>query len=195
MMKRKILIGTLASALVLGGAFAVGATNNDGSNSVEGTNQSENEMITVEEVEKAALKEVAGKVEGIELERKRDQMMYEVEVEKDHIDYDVYIDAHTGELYSVNQDDDFDDDDSVASKSEDDSTVNGNPTQTNQVTISQAEAINIAEKATNGKMHEIEKDEDDGFFKYEVELKTDRGEAEVEIDAVTGKILEVEFAD
>ena len=147
-MKRKVLIGSLASVFVLGGAFAVGATNNDGSNSVEGTNQSENKIITIEEAEKAALKEVAGKVENIELlERKRDQMMYEVEVEKDHIDYDVYIDAHTGELYSVNQEDDFDDDDSVASKSDDDSTVNGNSRQTNEGTISQAEAINIAEKA------------------------------------------------
>lgn len=185
-MKRKILVGTLASVFVLGGAFAVGATNNDRSDLVEGTNQSENKMITIEEAKKAALKEVNGKVESVELEGKRDKVLYEVDIEKDHIDYDVYIDAHTGELYSINQDDDFDDDDS---------TVSGNQTQKNEGTISQSEAINIAEKATNGKMHEIEKDEDDGRIKYEIELKTDRGEAEVEIDAVTGKILEVEFDD
>lgn len=195
MMKRKVLIGTLASALVLGGAFAVGATNNDGSNSVEGTNQSKNEMITIEEAEKAALKEVAGKVESIELERKLDKMIYEVEIEKDYMDYDVYIDANTRELHSVNQDDDFDDDDSVAYKSDDASKANANPTQTNEVTISQAEAVKIAEKEVNGKMHEIEKEEDDGLIKYKVELKTNRGEAEVDIDAVTGKILEVEFDD
>ena len=53
----------------------------------------------------------------------------------------------------------------------------------------------LKKQGTNGKMHEIEKDEDDGRIKYEIELKTDRGEAEVEIDTVTGKILEVEFAD
>ena len=31
-MKRKVLIGTVVSALVLGGAFVVGASNNDDSN-------------------------------------------------------------------------------------------------------------------------------------------------------------------
>ena len=44
-------------------------------------------------------------------------------------------------------------------------------------------------------MVEIEKDEDDGLIKYEVELNTDRGEAEVEIDASTGKVLDVEWVD
>ncbi|MCQ6274471.1 PepSY domain-containing protein [Bacillus sp. V3B] len=192
MMKRKVFMGTLATALVLGGAFAVGATNNE-SNLVEATNK--NEMITVEEAGKVALQEVDGKVESIELESKRDKVVYEVEVEKGHIDYDVYVDAHTGELYSVKQDDDFNDDNSITYEKVDLSAANGNLTQTNEGTISQAEAVKFAEKAVNGKMHEIEKDEDDGFFKYEIELKTDRGEAEVEIDAVTGKILEVEFDD
>ena len=31
-MKRKVLIGTVVTALVLGGAFVVGASNNDDSN-------------------------------------------------------------------------------------------------------------------------------------------------------------------
>ena len=62
-------------------------------------------------------------------------------------------------------------------------------------TISQADATAIAEKAVNGKVVEIEKDEDDDLIKYEVELKTDRGEAEVEIDASTGKLLDVEWDD
>ena len=44
-------------------------------------------------------------------------------------------------------------------------------------------------------MVEIELDEDDGFIKYEVELRTDRGEAEVEIDASTGNVLNVEWDD
>ena len=65
----------------------------------------------------------------------------------------------------------------------------------NKNIISQADAIAIAEKAVNGKVVEIEKDKDDGLIKYEVELKTDRGEAEVEIDASTGKVLDVEWDD
>ena len=73
--------------------------------------------------------------------------------------------------------------------------IHDNVYQNNKNIISQADATAIAEKAVNGKVVEIEKDEDDGLIKYEVELKTDRGEAEVEIDASTGKVLEVEWDD
>ena len=44
-------------------------------------------------------------------------------------------------------------------------------------------------------MVEIALDEDDRLIKYEVALKTTRAKAEVEIDAVTGKVLEVEWDD
>ena len=101
--------------------------------------------------------------------------MYEVEIEKDDVDYDLSIDAYTGEIYSFDRDDD----------------------DWNQNTniISNTDAMAIAEKAVNGNVVEIEKDEDDGIIKYEVELKTDHGEAEVEIDASTGKVLEVEWGN
>ena len=72
--------------------------------------------------------------------------------------------------------------------------VNANNTQINN-TISQAQAIKIAEEAVNGKMTEIDKDQDDGLLQYEVELRTDRGKAEVDVDASTGKVLKVEFDD
>ena len=36
--------------------------------------------------------------------------MYKVEVEKDNVEYDVYIEASTGKVSSVNQDDNNDDD-------------------------------------------------------------------------------------
>ena len=94
----------------------------------------------------------------------------------------LHIDAYSGEIYTIDRDNDDDNNHSH----------NG---QNNQNIISQADAIAIAEKAVNGKVVEIEKDEDDGLIKYEVELKTDRGEAEVEIDASTGKVLEVELDD
>ncbi len=44
-------------------------------------------------------------------------------------------------------------------------------------------------------MTEIKKDQDDGILQYEVELGTDRGEAEVNVDVTTGKVLKVEFDD
>ena len=127
-------------------------------------------------LKKSHFKKWDGTVEEIELERKSGKIVYEVDVEKNDIDYDLYIDAHYGEIYYVDRDDDhFDDDDDFSNSNQ------------NTNIISQADAIAIAEKAVNGKVVEIEIDEDDGFIKYEVELKTDRGEAEVEMNASTGK--------
>ncbi|MGA9845219.1 MAG: PepSY domain-containing protein [Nitrososphaeraceae archaeon] len=180
-MKKKLLIGTLGAALVFGGALAVSATNND---DVSKTNKTkvEKTFLSTDEVEKIALKEVAGIVEEIELEKQAGKSVYEVDIEKDNIDYTLHIDAYSGEIYTIDSDNDDDNNHSH----------NG---QNNQNIISQADAIAIAEKAVNGKVVEIEKDEDDGLIKYEVELKTDRGEVKVEIDASTGKVLEVELDD
>lgn len=221
-MKRKVLIGTVVSALVLGGAFVVGASNNDDSNSSKSTtsnslnsiSKSENEKISIEEAETIALKEVKGIVDSVELKQKSDKVFYKVEVENDDLEYDVYIDAITGKVTSVNQDDQYDDDfdddqydddknddkyddnsdDDLVGDDDDSSSVNANNTQINN-TISQAQAIKIAEEAVNGKMTEIDKDQDDGLLQYEVELRTDRGKAEVDVDASTGKVLKVEFDD
>ena len=117
-MKRKVLIGTVVSALVLGGAFVVGASNNDDSNSSKSTtsnslnsiSKSGNEKISIEEAETIALKEVKGIVDSVELKQKSDKVFYKVEVENDDLEYDVYIDAITGKVTSVNQDDQYDDD-------------------------------------------------------------------------------------
>ena len=183
-MKKKMVIGTLSAALVLGGAIAVGASNNADGSKVDAQANNAKTFLALDEVKKIALQEVDGVVEEIELEKESNKAVYEVDIEKDDIDYDLYIDAYSGEIYSVDRDDHNDDDD-----------INDTNLSNNKNTISQADATAIAEKAVNGKVIEIEKDEDDGLIKYEVELKTDRGEAEVEIDASTGKVLNVEWDD
>ena len=178
-MKRKVLIGTVVTALVLGGAFIVGASNNDDSNplraasdhSLNNTNKIDNEKITIEEAKTIALKEVNGEVESIELEQKLDKLLYKVKIAKDNVEYDVYIEASTGKVSSVNQDDNNDDDkfddhsaddkyddnndddivgddDGSNIKQKDSSAVNAINTQINE-TISQDQAIKIAEEAVN----------------------------------------------
>jgi uncharacterized membrane protein YkoI len=183
-MKKKMVIGTLSAALVFGGAFAVGASNNDDTSKVDAKANNAKTFLTLDEVKKVALQEVDGVVEEIELENESNKAVYEVDIEKNDIDYDLYIDAYSGEIYSVDRDDHNNDDD-----------IDDDNLSNNKNTISQADATAIAEKAVNGKVVEIEKDEDDGLIKYEVELNTDRGEAEVEIDASTGKVLDVEWDD
>jgi uncharacterized membrane protein YkoI len=173
-----VLIGTLGAALVFGGAFAVGATGNDGVNKTK----NEKTILSTDEVKKIAVQEVAGVVEEIELENESGRLVYEVDIENDDVDYDLHIDAYSGEIYAIDRNDD-------------DYVTPSNSGQNHKNIISQADAIAITEKAVNGKVVEIEKDEDDGLIKYEVELKTDRGEAEVEIDASSGKVLDVEWDD
>ena len=110
-MKKKMVIGTLSAAFVLGGAFAVGASNNDDGSKVDVKVNNTKTILSLDEVKKIALQEVDGVVEEIELERESNTAVYEVDIEKDNIDYDLHIDAYSGEIYSVDRDDDGDDDD------------------------------------------------------------------------------------
>ena len=103
-MKKKMIIGTLSAVFVLGGAFAVGASNNDDGTKVEGKANNTKTILGYDEVKKIALQEVDGVVEEIELEREANTAVYEVDIEKDDIDYDLHIDAYSGEVYSVDRD-------------------------------------------------------------------------------------------
>ena len=48
-------------------------------------------------LKKIALQKVDGVVEEIELEKEANTAVYEVDIEKDNIDYDLHIDAYSGE--------------------------------------------------------------------------------------------------
>jgi uncharacterized membrane protein YkoI len=58
--------------------------------------------------------------------------------------------------------------------------------------ISEDEAKAIAEEETGGVAGDVTTEKEDGKLVYEVQVTTDQGPAEVEIDANTGEVLEVE---
>lgn len=89
----------------------------------------------------------------------------------------------------VDRDDDDDDDD------KDDNKANANHKNKKQNIITAEKAISITQKKYPGQLKEIELDNDDGKQVYEIEIQTKRGEVELEIDAKTGKILDVDFDD
>lgn len=180
---KKLVPITLAAALILGGSMAVkqGFAQKDDQQKVEV--KQTNEAIGMEEAKAAALKQVNGTVESVELESKNGQTYYEVDIDKDKKDYDIYVDAYTAEILKVeenNFDDDLDDQIS---------------TKTTEALLSQQEAMAIATKQITGEVVKIELDKDDGRYEYEMELKTDKGEADITIDAETGKVLELELDD
>lgn len=193
-MKKKIIIAMIAAAILLGGSFAVGAANL-GLSIVEPTEtEGKKEMISADKAEQIASSEVEGKVESVELERKNGKLYYEVEIENGAVDYDVYVDAYTGEILSIEQDNDDSNvapDDNIQTNDDKKAAAvkTANSKKTNLITLEQA--IQIAEKAVNGKVYSVEKDDDE----YELELKTDKGEVEIEIHAETGKIIEIDYDD
>ncbi|WP_370221820.1 PepSY domain-containing protein [Cytobacillus sp.] len=181
-MNKKFAVISLAGAVLLGGAVAAGAADTNGKGSTGSKIEAVQDLITVEEAKKIALSEAEGRVESIELERANGNQYYEIDIENGTEDFDIKINALDGKVISFNKERDDDNDQSEKE-------VYG------ENIISEQKAIEIAEKEVNGTMKEIEIDEDDGQILYEVELQTKKGEADVDIDAETGKVLKVELGD
>lgn len=113
----------------------------------------------------------------IEFEYKSGKAIYEVEFETNDKEYDIEIDALSGNIIKCE--------------------VENKKVNTNNV-ISKEKAKNIAlnnAKVTNYYDYEIEFDSDDGI--YEISFETSTKEYEYEINAITGKILarEIDLKD
>ncbi|MBP2245881.1 PepSY domain-containing protein [Paenibacillus xylanexedens] len=198
MNKHKLWIGSLSAAVLLGGS-AVAASGNVNGQSVQTTptsttqsvTQNQNstgEMLNASQAKALALKAADGKVDDVDLERRNGQTFYEVEIDrKGTNDVVVRLDAYTGKILAVVNDEDYDDDDDYKG------TATGNTSNNSaskQVKLTATQASNIALKqVTGGKVTKVELDHDDGRYVYEIELRTAQGEADVDIDANTGKVL------
>jgi uncharacterized membrane protein YkoI len=137
-MNKKLLVGTLSVLLVLGGAVAVGATDDN--------SKSKSQTVPMD-------------VEGqkVEVETEHGQTFYKVE----------------------------NDDDNQASTTQTESTP----------AISVEEASKIALNKVSGTITKMEKEYEHGRLEYDFDVQTNRGEAEVSVDAETGKITDVEYDD
>ncbi len=59
--------------------------------------------------------------------------------------------------------------------------------------LTKQEAIAIALEQFSGKVDDVDLEDEDGRLIYEIEIESSRGEAEIEIDAYTGKVLLVDI--
>jgi uncharacterized membrane protein YkoI len=152
-MKKKVLIGVVSSLLVLGGAFAVGASKNDSrpDDSIHLDDKSQGINLGTQ-----SLPEIKEGQE-IELETEHGQTFYKIE--------------------------------------SDDDSSNSTASQTNTSALSVEEAAKIATNEVNGTITEVEKEMEHGRLEYKIEIQSDQGEADVRVDAETGKITRVEFDD
>jgi uncharacterized membrane protein YkoI len=200
MKKRLVWVGVLSAAVLIGSAI--------GASAVKSISASGTDLIGREKAKAAALQVVDGKIEDIDLEREGGRVYYDVEIEtKDRVDYDVWIDAHSGAVLHSRIDDD--DDDRLAATAAPAATAKPAETNNSKATaapsssaaastvtggssISADQAGKIAAADTGGKVVKVEKDRDDGSLVYEVKLSVTGGKAEVEVDASTGKITEID---
>lgn len=177
MKKRNILLGVILASVSFGSVLAAV------------TNYSQ--VISMEKAEAIAKSKVPGAtITSIELDYGLRGPIYDIEMYLNSYEYDLKLNATTGagisihkeyENHRVNQ--------SVISN-------NLNQTEVSKTTLTANEAQVIAlQQVPNAEVEKIELDMKHGQPVYEVELRKGYSEYDVEIDAITGTVLQCKIED
>src|SRR5699024_8760630 len=149
----------------------------------------------------------------IELENEYNQLVYEVDLEDDGRQYELILDANSGEVLKIEEklnstkqekkalnDDEQDEqkekqsDQKATNKEKESEAPAKSSTKDEQKTVIDVhDAVEFALKEFTGTVTEIELDEDDGRFIYEIEIKSGNEKAEFDNDVYTGEILSIEI--
>ncbi|MGG4342605.1 PepSY domain-containing protein [Paenibacillus lautus] len=184
MNKRTLWAGVLSVAIAGSGVYGYNAVQAAGSGqtTAAGTQaaaKQQQQLIGMEKAEQLALAAANGKVESMDIDRKKGKLVYDVEIQQNNRDVDVWIDAYTGKSLGVRVDRDDNDDDRDS--------IPGN-------LIGAGKASTIAVKhVKSGTAVEVDLDHDDGRWVYDVEVKTAKGSSEVEVNAVSGKVIKAKY--
>lgn len=167
---------------------------NDGNKGNKGSTASySGGQVTYDYAKSVALKHVGAKENqirdyDIELDRENGKLVYEISFDYNGYEYDIYLDAATGEV--------------LRNKKEPEKAVKPTPAPAKDKTISRSEAKTIALKHAGVKAsqiwdYEIELDNEDGIKSYEISFNAGKFEYEYDIKASNGKIIKSkkEFSD
>ena len=201
---KKLFIGLTISAAVFGG-FALAQSMTPGS--AANQEAASKKLITAQEAKDIALKEVNGTITESDYDRDDKRPHYEFEIQSNKEEVNIEVDAETGKATiteretikaaAVNekvQDTDDEDDRAAVTQTTEKATAAAPKAAAKQKeVITKAEAINIAKTVAKGTVTKVEldNDDDDQSQKYELEFKDGHVEYDVEVDAYTGKVLEV----
>jgi len=143
-------------------------------------------IITAEKATEIAINKIGGELKNIELEKENGKTIYEVDLAvSGYKDIELDIDALSGEIIKVEKE-------LKKETKEKMKETNVKPQKSNEnTTITEEKAISIALGDLNGKVIEVDFDEDDN--EYEIEYITDNKKVEIKIHSQTGKILEEEY--
>ena len=127
-----------------------------------------------------AVNAVPGVFQEVEIENEDGIMLYNVEIKDGQITREVKI-SFQGEIISI--------------ESEEDEEVAPEELRRINGIITEEQAIEIALGKVSGRVIEVETEREDGRLLYEIAIKDGSDITEVEIDAETGEILEIERED
>ncbi|RFA33643.1 hypothetical protein CAI16_13875 [Virgibacillus dokdonensis] len=162
--------------------------------------------ITKVEAEKIISSQYPGSLEG-DIQKEENNDYYVASIEHKGKQYEIKIHEKTGEVIQLNEVSTGNKDDRKASEQKENNDTNGaeNSEQASEpdkkqdnnagqnVVISEEKAKELALEEFAGTFDELELDEEDGRFVYEVKIVHGEDEAEITIDAFTGEILFTEI--
>jgi uncharacterized membrane protein YkoI len=144
----------------------------------EGQEMEAGQTISVEEAIAAAQGVATGAVDDVEIERRGDLLVFDIEVGST----DVVVNAHDGSIVAVEEDRDDDHDNR----------------RNDELTAAEIEGLIVVEDAiaaarnvASGIVFEVDLERENGLLVYEIEI----GDHEVEVDATTGEVISVEIED
>jgi len=179
----KLILGVLVILMIGLSSVFITAVTAEGSSSNTVSASETNTLITIEQAKMIALEAVPGVITESEIEKENGIIIYEIEIIKDNKEYEVNIDPKTGLIIKI----ELDDEDEKIS-----------PQELKKIggLITEEEAIKIAlEHIGEGTVVGFETEKEHGRIIYEVEIRAKGDRVEVEVDAQTGKIIEVEWGD
>lgn len=177
MKKRNILLGVMLASVSFGSLFAAVINHS--------------QVISMEEAKAIAEYKVPGAtVTSIELEQELRGSVYDIEMYLDGYEYDLKLNAATGAGISIHKEYKNHKVNEVAASSN----LNKTDLSEAKLTASEAQAIAL-EQVPDATVKKIELDEDYGQLIYEVELRKEYIDYDVEIDASTGTVLKCKVDD
>jgi uncharacterized membrane protein YkoI len=196
----KIFTAVLAGAVLIGG-ISVGAEALKNEDTKETLKQvqvaepsGEKAGITLEEASDIVLAKVEnGVIHEVEKDRENGRLVYEIEVKNDEYEFEFKVDAANGEIIKEEREK------HLGQKAATGENGNSENAAKDEAVISIGEAKGIAKKEVPGELEDIELERENGKLVYDVEIKNyqngDDDDVTVYVDAITGKVLYVEWDD
>lgn len=198
----KIFTAVIAGAVLIGG-ISVGAEalkNEDTKETLKqvqvAESSGEKAGITLAEASDIVLAKVEnGVIHEAEKDRENGRLVYEMEVKNDEYEFEFKVDAENGEIIKEERDERRGGKAATGENGNTEKAANAK----DEAVISIGEAKGIAKKEVPGELEDIELERENGKLVYEVEIKNhqngDDDDVTVYVDAITGKVLFVEWDD